>query len=180
LALLFRELIRYPPGNGQEAGGREVKAKVYLETTIPSLLTAWPSRDLIIAADQQVTKEWWRTRRHDFELFVSQVVLDEAAEGDKTAAAERLAEIRGLPILEVNGEVEKVARAVLDSGLIPAKASNDALHLGVAAVHRMHFLLTWNRRHLANAAIGGQLGAICKEAGYEIPVICTPKELMVK
>jgi hypothetical protein len=157
-----------------------MKPKVYLETTIPSLLTAWPSRDLIIAADQQVTRDWWRTRRRDFELFVSQVVLDEAAEGDKTAAAERLAEIRGLPVLEVNGEVERVARAVLSGGLIPAKASNDALHLAVAAVHQVHFLLTWNCRHLANAAIAGQLASICRHAGFEMPVICTPKELMLK
>jgi predicted nucleic acid-binding protein len=157
-----------------------VKPKVYLETTIPSLLTAWPSRDLIIAADQQVTKEWWCTRRRDFELFVSQVVLDEAAEGDKTAAAERLAEIHELPILEVNGEVEHVARALLNSGLIPVKASNDALHLAVAAVHQMHFLLTWNCRHLANAAIGGQLAATCRQAGFEMLVICTPRELMLK
>ena len=126
----------------QKSSGGEVKPKVYLETTIPSLLTAWPSRDLIIAADQQITKEWWRTRRRDFELFDSQVVLDEVAEGDKAAAAARLAEIRGLPILEVNGEVEQVARALLDTGLIPSKASNDALHLAVAAVHQTHFLLT--------------------------------------
>jgi len=157
-----------------------VKPKVYLETTIPSLLTAWPSRDLIIAGDQQITKEWWRTRRGDFELFVSQVVLDEAAEGDKAAASARLAEIQGLPVLEVNGDVERVARTVLQTGLIPAKASNDALHLAVAAVHRMHFLLTWNCRHLANAAIGGQLAAACQEAGFGMPVICTPRELIVK
>lgn len=157
-----------------------MKPKVYLETTIPSLLTAWPSRDLIIAADQQVTKDWWRTRRRDFELFISQVVLDESAEGDKAAATARWAEIRGLPVLEVNGQVEQVARAVLNSGMIPPKASNDALHLAVAAVHRMHFLLTWNCRHLANAAIGGRLGEACRRAGFEMPVICTPKELMLK
>jgi predicted nucleic acid-binding protein len=157
-----------------------VKPKVYLETTIPSLLTAWPSRDLIIAGDQQITKEWWRTRRGDFELFVSQVVLDEVAEGDKAAASARLAEVQGLPVLEVNGDVERVARTVLQTGLIPAKASNDALHLAVAAVHRMHFLLTWNCRHLANAAIGGQLAAACQEAGFGMPVICTPRELIVK
>ena len=157
-----------------------MKPKVYLETTIPSLLTAWPSRDLIIAGDQQITKEWWRTRRGDFELLVSQVVLDEVAEGDKAAASARLAEVQGLPVLEVNGDVERVARTVLQTGLIPAKASNDALHLAVAAVHRMHFLLTWNCRHLANAAIGGQLAAACQEAGFEMPVICTPRELIVK
>ena len=157
-----------------------MKPKVYLETTIPSLLTAWPSRDLVIAADQQVTKEWWRTRRRDFELFISQVVLDEVGEGDKTAAAARLAAIGDLPVLEVNAEVEHVARTLLESRLIPPKAANDALHLAVAAVHRMHFLLTWNCRHLANAAIGGQLSAACRGAGFEIPVICTPKELMLK
>ena len=157
-----------------------MKPKVYLETTIPSLLTAWPSRDIVIAADQQVTREWWRTRRGDFELFVSQVVLDEASEGDKLAASERLAEIQGLPVLEVNGDVERVARTVLKTGLIPAKASNDALHLAVAAVHRMNFLLTWNCRHLANAAISGKLSAACQQAGFEMPVICTPRELIVK
>jgi len=157
-----------------------VKPKVYLATTIPSLLTAWPSRDLIIAADQQVTKEWWRTRRHDFDLFISQVGLDEAAEGDQSAASERLAEIQGLPVLEINTDVEHVARAILKTRLIPPKASNDALHLAVAAVHRMHFLLTWNCRHLANAAISDRLASTCRQAGFEMPVICTPKELMLK
>ena len=166
--------------NSRKSCHTNVKPSVYLETTIPSLLTAWPSRDLIIAADQQVTKEWWRTRRHDFNLFVSQVVLDEAAEGDPAAASERLAEMQGLPVLEINADVEHVARAILKTRLIPAKASNDALHLAVAAVHRMHFLLTWNCRHLANAALGGQLAAACQQAGFEMPVICTPRELIVK
>ena len=157
-----------------------MKPKVYLETTIPSLLTGWPSRDLVTAADQQVTREWWQTRRHDFELFVSELVEEEAARGDKQAAVERLALVRSLPLLEINADVERVARAVLQSGLVPAKAANDALHLAVATVHRMHFLLTWNCRHLANAAIAGGLATACHKAGYEMPVICTPRELMLK
>ena len=157
-----------------------MKPKVYLETTIPSLLTAWPSRDLIVAADQQTTKEWWRTRRRDFELFVSELVLEESEAGDSEAAAARLAEIRGLLVLEINSDAERVARSLLNTRLIPPKAANDALHLAVAAVHRMHFLLTWNCRHLANAAIGGELAAACRQAGFEMPVICTPRELMVK
>ena len=82
--------------------------------------------------------------------------------------------------MEVNRDTERVARSLLDTRLIPAKAANDALHLAVAAVHRVHFLLTWNCRHLANAAIGGGLAAACQEAGFEMPVICTPRELMVK
>lgn len=143
-----------------------MKPKVYLETTIPSLLTAWPSRDLIIAADQQITKEWWHTRRRDFELFLSELVLEESAEGDKSAAAARLAEIRDLPVLEVNSDAERVAQSLLNTRLIPAKAANDALHL---AVHRMHFLLTWNCRHLANAAIGSQLAGACGSRGLKCP-----------
>ena len=157
-----------------------MKPKVYLETTISSLLTGWPSRDLILAADQQVTREWWQTRRADFQLFISQVVLDESGEGDSTAAAARLEVLRDLPVLEVNADVEQVAKAVLKTGLIPPKAANDALHLAIAAVHRMHFLLTWNCRHLANAALGSALATACHQAGFEMPVICTPRELIVK
>ncbi len=157
-----------------------MKPKVYLETTIPSLLTAWPKRDLVMAADQQVTREWWETRRRDFQLFVSQVVLDEVAEGDPAAAAARLEILRPLPILEITADVETVATSVLRTKLIPAKAGDDALHLAIAAVHGMHFLLTWNCRHLANAAIGSGLAAACEAAGYRMPVICTPRELIVR
>jgi hypothetical protein len=157
-----------------------MKPKIYLETTIPSLLTAWSQRDLVMAADQQVTREWWETRRKDFQLFVSQVVLDEAAEGDSTAAAARLEVLRPFPILEITADAETVARAVLRTKLIPAKAADDALHLAIASVHGMHFLLTWNCRHLANAAIGGGLAAACEAAGFRMPVICTPRELIVR
>jgi predicted nucleic acid-binding protein len=156
-----------------------MKPKVYLETTIPSLLTAWPQRDLVLAADQQVTREWWETRRKDFLLFVSQVVLDEAAEGDPAAAAARLELLRPLPVLEVTADVELVAKSVLRTKLIPLKAADDALHLAIAAVHRVHFLLTWNCRHLANAAIAGGLATACEAAGYRMPVICTPRELIM-
>ena len=96
------------------------------------------------------------------------------------AAAARLEVLRALPILEVNADVEWVANCVLKTKLIPPKAADDALHLAVAAVHGMHFLLPWNCRHLANAAIGGGLAAACETAGYRMPVICTPRELIVR
>jgi predicted nucleic acid-binding protein len=157
-----------------------VKPKIYLETTIPSLLTAWPSRDLIIAANQQVMQEWWQTRRKDFDLFVSELVLQESAQGDAVAAAARWEVLRRFPVLDINADVERTAKSILRTGLIPAKAANDALHLAIAAVHRMHFLLTWNCRHLANAALSSALTSACRQSGFEMPVICTPNELMVK
>jgi hypothetical protein len=152
--------------------------RVYLETTIPSYLTAWPSRDLIIAGHQQVTKEWWQTRRNDFELSISQFVLDEAGAGDEQAAQERLAILNPLPLLDISEAVLELASAILQSGVIPAKAARDAAHIAISAVHEIDFLLTWNCAHIANAQIVKKVQAICTEQGFPCPLICTPEELM--
>ena len=121
-----------------------MKARVYLETTIPSYLTAWPSRDLIQAAHQQLTREWWEKRREQFELFISQVVLRECQAGDPTAAAARLEILQGLPLPEQTDEATKLAQALLQEVPLPERAAVDALHIAVAAVHGMEYLLTWN------------------------------------
>lgn len=91
--------------------------KTYVETSIVSYLTAWPSRDLIRAAHQQVTREWWAARGN-FALFISQFVLDEAAAGDRAAAAERLEALQGLALLDVTEEA-----IVLASDLVAGAAS---------------------------------------------------------
>lgn len=152
--------------------------RVYLETTIPSYLTAWPSRDLIIAGHQQLTKEWWQTRRSEFELFISQFVLDEASAGDPQAAQERLAILNPLPLLDIAPEVLQLASAILQSGAIPPKAARDAAHIAVSAVHGIDFLLTWNCAHIANAQIVKKVQSICVQHGFPCPLICTPEELM--
>lgn len=151
---------------------------VYLETTIPSYLTAWPSRDLIVAGHQQLTKEWWRMRRNEFELCISQFVVDEASAGDAEAAQERMAILDPLPLLDISEAVLKLASAILQSGVIPAKAARDAAHIAVGAAHGIDFLLTWNCAHIANAQIIKQVQAICTQHGFPCPVICTPEELM--
>lgn len=152
--------------------------RVYLETTIPSYLTAWPSRDLIVAGHQQLTKEWWRTRRSEFELCISQFVVDEASAGDAEAAKERMAILDPLPLLDISEAVLELASAILQSGVIPAKAARDAAHIAISAVHGIDFLLTWNCAHIANAQIIRQVQAICTQHGFPCPVICTPEELM--
>lgn len=153
-------------------------AKVYLETTIISYLAAWPSRDLITAGHQQVTHEWWRKRRGDFDLYVSQRVVDEVRGGDEDAVRRRLAFVQGLPLLDLNDEVARLADDLVRGGALPEAAMGDAIHVAVATVHRMDFLLTWNCRHIANAELRRALAPICTERGYELPHICTPEELL--
>ena len=155
-----------------------MKPKLYLETTVPSYLTAWPSRDLIRAGHQQITKEWWQTRRAGFDCYISQFVLDEAGAGDPQAARERLAAIQGLPVLDLTEDVAEVAGALRTSLALPSTAVTDAAHIAIAAVHGMHFLLTWNCTHIANAEMAVAIAQACQARGFVCPVICTPEELM--
>ena len=155
-----------------------MKARVYLETTVPSYYTAWPSRDLVVAAHQQITHEWWRTRLQDFEVCISQFVLDEAAEGDPEAARLRLDTLRPFQLLEVTDDALALAKDLVASGAVPVKAAQDAAHIAMAAAHGIHFLLTWNCRHMANAEIIEQIEACCRRHDFACPVICTPEELL--
>src|ERR1022692_3376599 len=155
-----------------------MRSRLYLETTIPSYLTSRPSRDLIIAGHQQVTREWWEKRRGKFQLYISQLVIDEASAGDPVAARERLKALRDFPLLDLTPEVTELASGILASGKIPRKAATDAAHIAIAAVHGMDFLVTWNCAHIANATNARALASICREHGCDCPVICTLEELM--
>lgn len=112
-----------------------MNGRVYIETTVVSYLTAWPSRDLIRAAQQEITRQWWQRSRHDFESYISELVLIEAAAGDAQAANDRLAALRDFPLLEVTGDALSLADDLLAAAALPAAALRDAQHVGVAAVH---------------------------------------------
>jgi hypothetical protein len=155
-----------------------MKPRLYLETTIPSYLTAWPSRDLIVAAHQQITQEWWRTRRDAFEMYISQFVLDEAGAGDSQAARERLDVLKPFPLLDISPEVSQLAAALLEAGIIPSRAARDAAHIAICAIHGIDYLMTWNCAHIANATIIKTVQAVCVQNRCACPVICTPEELM--
>jgi predicted nucleic acid-binding protein len=154
-----------------------MKPKVYLETTIPSYLAGSPSRDLVIAAHQQITREWWDGRGR-FSLFISQVVFQEVNSGDEEAAARRLSFVADIPILQLTEEVRGVAHELLSQKALPAQAAVDALHVAVAVVNGMDYLLTWNCTHIANAAVRSKIERVCRSLGYEPPAICTPEELL--
>ncbi len=152
--------------------------RVYIETTIPSYLAAWPSRDLLQAARQQMTHDWWNQRRQNYDLCVSEVVLDEAAAGDADAAKRRLTFLQNPPLLELTDPARDLSKEIMRSGLLPQRAARDALHIAVASVHDVDFLLTWNCQHIANAAIMKELGEIVAQLDFEIPILCTPEELL--
>jgi predicted nucleic acid-binding protein len=154
-----------------------MKSKVYVETTIISYAVARPTHDIIQTAHQEVTRAWW-ARRERFDLFVSRPVVVEAGRGDTAAAARRLETLAGIPLLSIDREVARLANTLIRTGTLPTKARLDAVHAAIAAVNGMDYLLTWNLRHLANAAIRGKIEEACRSAGLRPPVICTPEELM--
>jgi len=153
------------------------KAKVYLETTIPSYLTARPSSDLITAGEQAITREWWEQRRMVYRLFISEAVVEEASRGDVEASRRRLEALSGLEELAIDEPAIGLAEKLLENGLIPQKAAADAIHIAIAARHGVDYLLTWNCRHLANAEIIRRVSHIVDREGYYVPIICTPREL---
>lgn len=155
-----------------------MKSKVYIETTIVNYLTARPSRDLVIAAHQQITQEWWANRRSDFELYASQLVVQESSAGEAQMAQLRLAALDETLLLMVNQDTVNLARKLVEKGPLPEKAAVDALHIAIATVHGMDYLLTWNCKHIANAEMQTAVATISRADGYEPPVICTPEELL--
>jgi len=156
---------------------RQRKGHRYIETSLVSYPTARPSRDLLVAAHQYLTAAWWDHQRPRYELFTSQVVLAEAGAGDPEAAQRRLTAREPLPLLDVTDAVIALAATLITGQALPVQAAQDALHLAIACVHGMEYLLTWNCTHLADARLRSRIEQVCREAGYVPPIICTPEEL---
>ena len=153
-------------------------ATAYIETTIPSYYVARTSDSLLQAAKQASTRRWWDEGCSGLELFTSLETLDEAGKGDERMASERLKLLRGIPLLPLPEPGLELARRLVSSGLIPPKAASDALHIAVASVHRMDYLVTWNFKHIANPFIRDRLRSAVSKAGFELPVMCSPDELL--
>lgn len=113
---------------------------VYVETSVISYLTARPSTTIVGAALQQITRDWWRADRANYELRVSELVLLEAAAGDSAAAKQRLDALRGIALLEIDDTVRDIARDLVSTGCVPAKAAQDAMHIAIASAHAMDYM----------------------------------------
>lgn len=154
-----------------------MKRKVYIETSVISYLTARPSKTILGAAHQQITLAWWETR-NQYELLVSESVLRECGAGDTGAAQKRLEMLTDVPMLLINEQALSIAEGLVAQGIIPPKATEDALHIAIATVYNVDYLLTWNCRHIANPAIQRSIAAYLEPMGFFLPFICTPEELL--
>jgi predicted nucleic acid-binding protein len=151
---------------------------VYVETTIPSYLTAAPSRDLVVAGHQQVTHAWWRTARDRFDLFTSEAVLWEVRAGDPAFAIRRLEVLAAIPVLALNAEIRTLADWYRRELRLPKKAGTDALHIALAVYYEMDYLVTWNCVHIANGHILRALMELNHTLGRYTPLLLTPEELL--
>lgn len=134
--------------------------------------------NILVTAWQNVTWEWWQTHRNRFDIYISGIVLAEARKGDAEAAQKRLETIQQIPLLEVNDTVEGLSRQLIETGILPPKAQDDALHISVASVHGVDYLLTWNCRHINNAENKPIIRSFLLSKGFGCPEICTPQELL--
>lgn len=151
---------------------------LYIETSIVSYLRQRPSAQVIAAARQLLTHQWWDEERGNYQLVTSQYVVDEASAGDPALAAERVQSLDKIPLLPLDAQVGVIANEIIARAILPPQATVDALHIAVVAYHQVQYLLTWNCRHIANAKIMPRIHEVLTELGYLIPIICTPEEMV--
>jgi hypothetical protein len=156
------------------------RPRLYLETTIPSYLTARTSRDLTTARLQRITARWWNSWRTQFDIYVSDTVLKEASAGDPEAAQRRVTVLESFPTLESNDDSRALSLRIIERTKLPVRASVDAEHVALAAMHGMDILLTWNCAHLVNPQVAPTIEMVCRSEGYVCPTLCTPQQLMEK
>jgi hypothetical protein len=155
-----------------------MKTSVYVETTVISYLTANISRDLLIAAHQQSTIDWWHTVRPTVECYISPLVINEITHGDEQLAKRRLEAVEGFALLGVNEEIEKLAEQYYAAIELPDRAKADGFHLATASWYRVEYMLSWNLKHIASGRVRKIIREVNDQLGIYTPVICTPEELM--
>jgi predicted nucleic acid-binding protein len=156
-----------------------MKQKLYIETSVVSYLAARPSRDLLIAARQQATTEFWsKLLSSGFTGYVSTLVHQEARQGDPEQARKRTDALSSLAVLDIDKDAQALAEQILAAKAVPAEYPDDALHMAAAAVNGMDVLITWNFAHLNNPIARMKIRQIVEDNGYRCPEVCSPEELL--
>ena len=156
----------------------ERKPKVYIETTVVSYLAARLSRDTTTANRQRLTQQFWYEHAHRFDFIISDAVLDEIEEGDKTLAQRRIDLLRPLTVFETTPEASQLTQALLNSGAVPRRSQTDAKHIAIAAVYNIEYLATWNYKHIINVHQRQHIEQVCRDNGFQSEIICTPAVLI--
>lgn len=151
---------------------------VYIESSVISYLTAHPSRDVVTSARQTITIEWWEEYKDSFDIFISELVIEEIGSGDLAAAKRRLSVIEKIPVLEATKNAVKLAKELIIENAVPESSPEDALHISIAALQRVDFLLTWNFKHINNANTRDKISKVITQWNYACPVLCSPEELI--
>ena len=133
-----------------------MKTSVYIESSVISYLTARPS---------------------NFTIFVSTLVEEEISRGNPEAAQRRLEVSEKIPNLSISSDAKEIAEVLISTGAVPSNSEEDALHIGIATAHGMHFLLTWNFKHINNAETKSVINKTIEDLGYIAPILCSPEEL---
>jgi hypothetical protein len=153
------------------------KPTVYIESTVISFYANRRSKDLIVAAYQEISADWWENELHKYQPYVSQFVLEEISRGDSRAAKNRMDAIKDFPLLDLPDEVFELEMRYLKDVRIPRKSQLDAFHISAAVINKMDYILSWNFHHIANVFVKKKIQKINDEIGIETPIICTPEEL---
>ena len=154
-----------------------MKPKVYIETSVVSYLVGRPSKDIIVAARQVITYDWWHSELHKFEPRISSYVIDEAESGDNSVASKRLEALAGFPLLKNHENIDGLAQAYLDNTQLPEKCRLDCLHMATASFYAVAFLVSWNCKHIVNGIIIEKISQVNQGLGLKTPNIRTPEEL---
>lgn len=149
---------------------------VYIESSVASYLTARPSHNVVTAARQAITIDWWRDRRQDFEIFISALVEEEISRGDAEAARSRLEMVADVASIAITPQAEELAEQLIISNAVPNSNIEDALHIAIAAAQGMGYLLTWNFKHINNAQSRATITMVVEDHGYICPEMCSPEE----
>ena len=157
---------------------KEIKSKVYIETTAVSYLVARPSTDATLSVRQRVTRQFWEDYSDNFEFIVSDVVITEIRQGDKIAAQRRIDALAGLTVLDLSSEAVILALELINAGAVPPHSLPDAQHIAVAVVNGIEYLTSWNYKHIVNETKRQHIDQVCQAAGYRPTILCTPAELI--
>lgn len=157
---------------------KEVKTKVYIETTVVSYLVARPSTDANLGGRQQTTRQLWEEYSDNFEFIVSDIVITEIRQGDEMAAQRRIGAVAGLTVLDLSPQASALALELVNTGAVPSHSLPDAQHIAIAVVNGIEYLTSWNYKHIVNETKRQHIDQVCRAAGYQPTILCTPGELI--